>query len=163
MQECHDIFVKIEISAGMWFSTFNGLKNTFHTIFSAKRQRIACGRHIRCLVLSVWMSFRFFKEDRHAVLKKKSQVLLFRISRLFFCLFFFLNVGSGLILGSVGLRQYNFFFFFALVVQFREKPDVPFEDILNNWKLGSFVVAKLYWLIWPPARFKLYQNNDRFY
>ena len=48
--------------------------------------------------------------------QKKSQVLLFfRIGRSFFCLFFFWflkkNVGSGLILGSVGLRQYNNFFF----------------------------------------------------
>ena len=37
----------------------------------------------------------------------------------FFFFFFFLvfkkkNVGSGLILGSVGLRQYNNFFFLAL-------------------------------------------------
>ena len=40
----------------------------------------------------------------------------FRIGWSFFCLFFFFwfkkkNVGSGLILGSVGLRQYNNFFF----------------------------------------------------
>ena len=40
----------------------------------------------------------------------------FRIGRSFFCLFFFLvYVGSGLILGSVGLRQYNNFFFFGLI------------------------------------------------
>ena len=48
--------------------------------------------------------------------KEKSQVLLFLGSVghffFFFCLFFFFsNEGSGLILGSVGLRQYNNFFF----------------------------------------------------
>ena len=47
--------------------------------------------------------------------QKKSQVLLFLGSVViflsFFFFFFFLNVGSGLILGSVGLRQYNNFFF----------------------------------------------------
>ena len=49
--------------------------------------------------------------------QKKSQVLLFLGSVVIFLSFFFLvkkNVGSGLILGSVGLRQYNNFFF-ALV------------------------------------------------
>ena len=49
--------------------------------------------------------------------QKKSQVLLFLglvghfFVFFFFVFFFFLNVGSGLILGSVGLRQYNIFFF----------------------------------------------------
>ena len=51
--------------------------------------------------------------------KKKSQVLLFLGSVGHFFVFFFLfvlkkkNVGSGLILGSVGLRQYNNFFCFV--------------------------------------------------
>ena len=49
--------------------------------------------------------------------QKKSQVLLFLGSVGHFFVFFFFfgffkkNVGSGLILGSVGLRQYNNFFF----------------------------------------------------
>ena len=47
--------------------------------------------------------------------KKITGFAFFRIVRSFFCLFFFffffLNVGSGLILGLVGLRQYNNFFF----------------------------------------------------
>ena len=54
------------------------------------------------------------------MLKKITGFAFFRIGRSIFCLFFFFfffvfkkkNVGSGLILGSVGLRQYNFFFFF---------------------------------------------------
>ena len=45
MQECHDIFGKIEISAGMW--------NTY-SLFGT--------------LLSVWMSFRFFEEHQKVLL-----------------------------------------------------------------------------------------------
>ena len=62
-----------------------------------------------------------FKNKEVVVLKKKkeSQVLLFLGSRVFFFVLFcfFKNVGSGLILGSVGLRQYNNFFFFGINVE----------------------------------------------
>ena len=54
--------------------------------------------------------------------QKKSQVLLFLGSVGHFFVFFFFwfkkkNVGSGLILGSVGLRQYNNFFFWPYCLQ----------------------------------------------
>ena len=95
----------------MWFSAFNGLKNTFHTIFSDKRQRVACGRHIRCLVLPVWMSFRFFRGTlSRSIKKKKSQVLLFLVSVGRFFVFFFglkKNVGSGLILQTCQLVRFS--------------------------------------------------------
>ena len=80
MQECRDIFGKIEISTGMWHT----YKNT------------------------------------HFKLPTKSQTPKnnnFRAKIRFF-FFFFLNVGSGLILGSVGLRQYNIFFFFGLSIDY---------------------------------------------
>ena len=57
-----------------------------------------------------------FRAKIRCLNKKKSQVLLFLGSVGHFFVFIFLvfkkkNVGSGLILGSVGLRQYNNFFF----------------------------------------------------
>ena len=79
------------------------IENTFNTIFSDKRQRVACGRHFRCLVLPVWMSFRFFEEHRRAVLKKKKVLLFLGSVGRFLCLFFFFwcRVGPNFRVGWV--------------------------------------------------------------
>ena len=128
----------------MWFSTFNGLKNIFHTIFSNKRQLVACARHIRCLVLPVWMSFRFFRGAPSRSIKKNHRICFFQdrsvVFLSFFLSFWFFkkNVGSGRILGSVGLHQYNNFWGGLMELKRRhEKGDFKAAHTHTHFQVGT--------------------------
>ena len=78
-------------------------------------------------------------------IEKNHRFCFFRISRSFF--FFFLvfkkkNVGSGLVLGSVGLRQYNNFFFWPYPT---ETQDYYIQESLQgvSWKYFDQKMKKL--------------------
>ena len=84
-----------------------------------------CEIHTKTHILSYQPSLKpqinIFRAKIRCLNKKITGFAFFRIGRSFFCLFFFFlglkkNVGSGLILGSIGLRQYNNFFFGLILV-----------------------------------------------